>query len=145
MCLFLLFSSRFCDNIGNEFMYARFWGQKLTMLLNSIQTATAATKRALNIMNSFPVYSLDWSSLNCKFFPSHTFHFILFSLVLLAPEILFQVKNWKFMLTRNDDDDVLKEAMVAEKLFRNLQKIHLKMHFGNWFFIMWENFTSFIP
>ena len=37
------------------------------------------------------------------------------------------------MLARNDDDDddVLKEAMVAEKLFRNLHKIHLKMHFGN--------------
>lgn len=74
----LYFFFRFCDNIGNEFMYARFWGQKLTMLLNSIHTATAATKRALNIMNSFPVYSLDWSSLNCKFLPSHTFHFIHF-------------------------------------------------------------------
>lgn len=50
----------FSSDMGNEFMYARFRGQKTN------DASQWQHNEALNIMNSFPVYLLNWSSLNRK-------------------------------------------------------------------------------
>lgn len=101
------------DNIGNEFMYARFWGQKLTMLLNSIHTASNKTSFKHNELIPCLFSRLEFTELQIPPLSHFSFYFS------LASGFYILVKNWKIMLERKCDDDVLKKArtMVAEKLF----------------------------